>query len=388
MGSIALLNGRLITPFHEEEGREIIIEGSKISQMGRLDSLSIPAGCEKIDLKGKYVMPGFIDLHIHGAGGYDFENPDFTQREKMRQTLFRHGVTGILSTLTPKPKKEMIQEVRKYAEFLSKNRVDSLVMGIHCEGPFLNKEMHGAINPDFIWDVNMDDWDSLFEASRGYIKLMTIAPELPGAMDIIRKAASEDVVLSVGHSEAEFETIVEGIDNGISQVTHIYNAMPLTHHRSPGVLGAAYLYDELKVQLIADGVHVHPVTMRFLMKIKGAGGIILVSDAMLAAGQPDGDYGFAGRKINVKDGIAYTSDGSLAGSCLTLDNAVKNMVTMCDVPLTQASRMSSLNAARVLRLDNKKGILAVGKDADIAIMNSDLEVEATIFGGQIVYRKE
>jgi len=196
------------------------------------------------------------------------------------------------------------------------------------------------------------------------------------------------IVVSLGHSEASYENVIESIDNGIAQVTHIYNAMPLTHHRNPGILGAAYLFDELKVQLIADNIHVHPVTIKFLMKLKGANGIILISDAIHATGQPDGEYSFSGKKIYVRNWIAYTENNDLAGSILTLDKAVKNLVELCDVPLTQAARMASLNAAKVLRLDHKKGILAVGKDADIAVVNADFEVEMTVINGEIAYHKQ
>ena len=387
MEVIALLNGRLITPFHEEEGNGLVIEDGKITQMGSAGNLKMPCSCEKIDLAGKIVMPGFIDLHVHGFCGYDFEKINFENMNDLSRALFRHGTTGILPTLIPEPRADMIKLVRRYAEYISKEKRSSAILGIHCEGPFLNREMHGAINPKNIWDADMDAWQALYEASRGCMKLMTIAPELEGGLDIIRKAASDGVVISIGHSNASFEKVVEAIDNGACQITHIYNAMPLTHHRSPGILGAAYLYDELKVQLIADGVHVNPFTIKFLMKLKGAGGIILISDAIYAAGQKDGIYEFGGQKIEIKDGRTYTEDGTIAGSCLTLDQAFKNMVISCEVPITQAARMASLNAAKVLRLDHKKGVLAVGKDADIVVLDENLDVEMTIFNGSIVYRK-
>ena len=384
---LALLNGRLITPFREKEDSSIVLQNGVITRMGKMKDLKLPLKCKKIDLKGKIVLPGFIDLHIHGAGGFDFNNVDFNDAKKVMQVLLSHGVTSILATLTPEPYPDMLKLAKRYAEYILKKKPKTILRGLHCEGPFLNPEMHGAINPDFIWKADIKKWKSLYNTSQGIIKLMTIAPEMSGVMDIIRHAAKEGVVLSLGHSKANYDTVIEGIDNGIAQVTHIYNAIPLAHHRDPGILGAAYLYDELKVQLIADGIHVHPVTIKFLMKLKGANGIIIISDATYVAGQPDGEYDFSGKKIYVKNGIAYTKDNVLAGSTLTLDKAFKNLIQLCNIPINQAARMVSLNAAKVLRLDHKKGILAVGKDADIVVMNKNYDVEMTILNGEIVYEK-
>lgn len=385
---LALLNGRLITPFRVENESGMIVENNKIAQMGKIASLRIPPGCRTIDLDGKMVMPGFIDLHIHGVGGFDFNKVDFNDAGRIMEILFSHGVTSFLATLTPEPFPEMIRLVRRYAEYIERKKTKTTLRGIHCEGPFLNPEMRGAINPDFLWDADLDKWNSLYEAGRGSIRLMTIAPELPGCMEIIREAARNGVVLSLGHSNADYDVVTEAIDNGIAQVTHIYNAMPLTHHRSPGILGAAYLSDELKVQLIADGIHVHPITIRFLMKLKGANGIILISDATHMAGQPDGVYDFSGKKIRVRGGNAYTEDNVLAGSTLTMDLAVKNLVEKCDVPVTQAARMASLNSAKVIRQDHRKGILAVGKDADLVVLNDDFSVEMTVQNGEIVFDRQ
>lgn len=382
-----LLNAEVITPFHSRKNSTVVIENNKIKELIQGKKANFPSDHEIIDLAGKYLIPGLIDLHIHGAGGHDFAKFGAREIDDLTRVLLSHGITGILVTLPPKPKKELIKDVRNFSELISKLRHPNIICGIHLEGPFLNKKMHGALNPDTFWEPDFEDWCSLFEACRGNLKLMTIAPELPGCLDIIRDASVKGVVTSLGHTEADYENILMAIDNGVSQVTHIYNAMHPVHHRDPGVLGACYVSDELKVQLIADGIHVHPVTMKFLVKIKSVNGILLVSDAIPAATKPDGKYEFAGQEITIKDSKAFLADGTIAGSCLTLDRAVKTMVEQVEVPVTGAVRMATLNPARVLRKDDFKGIISVGKDADLVVMNRDLEVEMTILQGEIVYRK-
>jgi N-acetylglucosamine-6-phosphate deacetylase len=380
-----LLNAGLVTPFHLRQGSAVAIEGNKIREISAAGGvLKYPKNSRVHDLSGKYVLPGFIDLHVHGIGGNDFSDPGSCDFESAAKIFLRHGVTGILVTLTPKPQKELIRAVRFYSRLFSGMKKPNIFCGLHLEGPFLNRKMHGAINPDYIWDPDFEGWCSLYEASQGYLKLMTIAPELPGALEIIRDASLRGVATSLGHTEADYESILAAVDNGLAQVTHIYNAMHPTHHRDPGVLGACYTSDELKVQLIADGIHVHPVTMKFLARIKGANGILLVSDAIAPATNPDGKYEFCGQEIHIKDNRAFLGDGTLAGSCITLDYAVRTMVKEVEIPLTGAARMASLNPARVLRKDNTCGIISAGKEADLVVMNADLEVEATFFQGELL----
>lgn len=382
--SIILSNADVVTPFHVRKNCSITIENGRIAGMDKK-----PSGktAKKIDLTGKIVIPGLIDLHIHGAGGYDFARFDPGEMETLSSTLLSHGVTGILITLYPEPKKDLIKNIRHIVEAVSKINRRNIICGIHLEGPFLNRKMRGSLNPDNFLKPDMDDWYSIYESCRGHLKLMTIAPELPGSMDIIRDASFKGVVISMGHTEASYEDISIAIDNGAAQVTHIYNAMPPLHHRDPGILGACYLSNELKVQLIADCVHVHPATIQFLLKVKGEQGILLVSDAIPAAGKPEGSYEFAGKKINIKGGKAFLDDGTIAGSCLTMDLAIKNMIELAEIPIASAVRMGTLNPARVLRKDVNKGIIAVGKDADLVVLNRNYEVEMTMLQGEVVYNK-
>jgi N-acetylglucosamine-6-phosphate deacetylase len=225
----------------------------------------------------------------------------------------------------------------------------------------------------------------MWDASKGKIKLMTIAPELPGAIEVMQEAAKVGVVLSIGHSTASYDEVEIAIDNGAAHVTHMFNAMEPFHHRHPGVILGALLHNELKIELIADTLHVHPAVMELLLKLKGASGIILVSDSIRAGGMHEGEYEFADQKIYMKGKKAFLSDGTLAGSTLTLNMAVKNMVETAGAKITEALRMASLNGVKVLNLDHKKGILAVGKDADIIVLDDKYEVNMTILGGKVVY---
>ena len=216
---------------------------------------------------------------------------------------------------------------------------------------------------------------------------MTIAPERPGATEVMRAAAREGVVLSIGHSMANYAEIEVAIDNGAAHVTHIFNAMRPFHHRNPGVILGALLRNELKIELFADTLHVHPAVMELLIKLKGANGIVLVSDSIRAGGMHEGEYEFADQKVYMKEKKAYLEDGTLAGSTLTLNAAVKNIIETANAKITEAIRMASLNGAKVLNIENSTGILAVGKNADVIVLDNEYEVEMTIINGKIGYRK-
>ena len=386
MGLI-LKGADLVTPFQFKKNSSVRIEDNKIVQLIENHNIKHRKEDKIIDLTGKTVIPGLVDIHIHGIGGYDFNNISPGDMDNFVNILLKHGITGILMTLFPQKHKEFIKTIRNTVDLVSKLKKHNIIFGLHLEGPFLNKKMHGALNPDYLWEPSMEDWYSIYESARGYLKIMTIAPELPGCMDIIRDAATKGVVLSIGHTEATYKEVQLAIDNGVTHVTHIYNAMHPTHHREPGVLGTCYVSDELKIEMIADGIHIHPVTIKFLVKLKGDHNIILISDAISAAGQPDGKYIFADQSVTIKNGKAYLDNKTIAGSCLTLDVALKNMIELVETNITSAVRMASLNPLRVLGKDSNKGIISVGKDADLVVLNKNNEVEMTILQGEIVYNK-
>jgi N-acetylglucosamine-6-phosphate deacetylase len=377
----------IVTPFRIIERGSLLVEGKKIAAIGSSAEVKIPAGTKTYDFDSMLLTPGYIDLLVHGGGGHGFADMSEEAVENISQFYFRHGTTGLLAALYSKPEEAMVADVRRIAEFCSSSE-GSNVWGMHLEGPFINKKLHGAMKVEYLWRPSVEAWQKLYDAGSGYIRLMTIAPELPGMEEVLRAAARSGVVLSIGHSAASYEEVLAAIDNGAAHITHLFNAMTPFHHRQPSVVVAAMLHNELKVELIADGFHVHPAVMQLIHKVKGEGGIILITDAIRASGMPDGEYSFMDQKIWVKEKKAYLENGTLAGSTLTMEKAVKNMVELVGVPLTDAVRMASLNGAKVLGLEHHKGILAVGKDADLVVLDKHFEVQMTIYQGTVEYFRE
>jgi N-acetylglucosamine-6-phosphate deacetylase len=384
---LALIGGTIITPFRAIKNGTIVFDGTKISEIGRTNDLSLPEDCEAIDVSGRMICPGFVDLLVHGGGGYGFADDNEESIKKVSEYFLSHGSTTVLASLFAKPTDLLLKDLKRLADYID-NNPDSNIRGIHMEGPYLNKELKGAMNESYLWTPSVESWEKIWEASRGYIKIMTIAPELPGAIEVMRAAARVGVVLSIGHSMASYDEIEIAIDNGAAHVTHIFNAMRPFHHRTPGVILGSLLRNELKIELIADTLHVHPAVMEFLLKLKGASGIVLVSDSIRAGGMHEGEYEFADQKVFMKEKRAFLEDGTLAGSTLTLNAAIKNMVETANAKITEAVRMASLNGAKVLNSENHIGILAVGKNADVVVLNSDYEVEMTILNGKIGYKKQ
>ncbi|MBW7888269.1 MAG: N-acetylglucosamine-6-phosphate deacetylase [Bacteroidetes bacterium] len=382
----AIKNVKIVTPFRIVEPGAIIISDKKISAMGKVMDVTIPDNIPVYDLPGLVLTPGFVDLLVHGGGGRGFADTEEDSIGIVSDFFFQHGTTGLLASLFSKKMELLKNDMNRIADYIEGNS-NSNIWGIHMEGPFINPQIKGAHKIEYLWEPNVEAWTELNAASRGHIKLMTISPELKGNIDVIRAAASQGVVPSIGHTLAMYDDIEKAIDNGAAHVTHMFNAMRPFHHREAGIMVAALLRKELKVELIADGIHVHPIVMQLLYNIKGDGGIILVTDSIRAGGMPDGTYHFMDQQIIVKENRAFLPNGTLAGSTLTMERAVKTMVQQVGVPLTSAVRMASLNGAKVLGKEHQKGILAVGKDADLVLMNDQFEVEATICEGVLKYQR-
>ena len=384
---LVLTNGTVVTPFRVAKNHCIVVEDGRISQLGTFDNVFLPPGARIIDVHGNIVGPGFIDLHVHGGKGRSFNGGNEGDFDEITGFHRAHGTTLMLATLYVDDKERYLRTLENLSAYCAKSK-NQLLYGIHLEGPFINRAMKGALNEEYIWEANIPNWHTLKKAGGDYIRMITLAPELAGTEDVMQLAAQDGIVIGMAHSEARYEDIELAIDNGLTQVTHIFNSMHPLHHRNPGVITAALLKRELKVHLIGDCVHVHPAVIELLYKLKGPTGIVLITDAVSATGQEDGTYSMAGRQIHMKGGKVYLKSGTLAGSVITLEKAVKNLVDRVSIPFQEAIRMASLNPARVLGLDHKKGILAVGKDADMVVLNSNYEVRMTIIGGEICFDRQ
>lgn len=345
----------------------------------QLDKYSIE---ECIDAKNTFLSAGFIDIHIHGSSGADTMDEGEAALGIMKSKLPSTGVTAFLpTTMTMEPSK--IKAALERIRQVSKKGDGAQVLGCNVEGPFINPKNKGAHDGNFITAFDY----AKIEPYIDIIKLITIAPELPGSEAFIKKCQAAGIVVSLGHSSAEYEEAMSAIQYGSSHITHIFNAMPPIHHRQPGLIGAAFDSD-ITCELIADNIHVHPVMQRLLLKVKGTEKIILITDAMRAGLLGEGKYDLGGQTVFVKDNEARLSDGVIAGSVLTLNKAVYNFMNNTGLSLDKAVQLVTINPARLLGLEKSKGSIAAGKDADIVLFDQDIQVKAAFVGGKLTYRRE
>lgn len=378
MSSLLIRGGTLVLPDRLLEGNLLIREG-KIAQLGRF---SFPKRAEVLDAKYHYVSPGFIDIHVNGGGGRAFMECTEDAFKVAIGFHTRHGTTGLLPTAVAAP----LEELRAFLGLVKECRDrDPRVIGAHLNGPFVSPKRAGAIRPEYILPPSAETFRSLVRGFEGVIKIVTLAPEIEGASELIAAVRELGAIPSLGHSDATYEETLEAMAQGIRHFTHIFNAMRDLNHHEPGPVGAVLESPDLTVELIADGVHVHPVLIRLLVRIKGSDSICLVTDAIAAAGQPDGRYRLGDTDVIVREGIARTPEGTLAGSTLTMNRALRNLVKFTGLPLHEAVKMASLTPAKLLRLEGRKGSLEPGKDADIAVFDEDFNVHYTILGGKLVH---
>ncbi len=387
---IIIINGTIITPFHSVSGKAVVVEKGRIREIVNKEELSTVTltGAEVIEGKNKFIVPGYIDMHIHGGGGSDVTDGEYEAIKQIAITHSRFGTTAFLPTIATMAKDKIIKSLKSIHEAKSKGTGAAEILGIHLEGPYINPEKKGAQIEEDIKKISIEEFLEFNQASGNIIRLVTIAPEMPGAIDFIRWLHKQGIIVSVGHSNATYKQVQEGIQAGLSHVTHTFNAMRGLHHREPGVVGAALTSPELTVEVIADGIHIHPVVIKILIQVKESEKIVLITDAMKATNISEGIYYVSGREVTVTKGQARLKNGTLAGSVLTMDKAVRNLVTKVGVSLMKAVQMASFNPAKCLGIDDRKGSLEPGKDADIVILNKNLETELTIVAGEVVYRRK
>ncbi len=329
------------------------------------------------------ICPGFIDLQINGSFGVDVA-PDEDGLMELSTNLPRTGTTSFLPTA-------ISWSAGRYQTFLealgraSGKARGARMLGAHLEGPFLSPKRKGAHDPDNLQPVDLGFLRELLDS--GVVKVMTVAPELPGALEVAGLLREYQAVASIGHTNATYEETLRALDAGFTKATHLYNAMSPLEHRAPGVVGALLTDDRVRAGVIADGVHAHEGALRLARREKGISGLALVTDAMEAAGMPDGEYELSGRTVRLEDGSVRLADGTLAGSALTMDAAVRNAVRFFDAPMHDAARMASETPAEILGL-REKGRITPGADADFTVLDPEGFVQETIVAGETVYRRE
>lgn len=388
---IKIYNGRIITPHRIIPNGTILITGDTIIAIAEGDA-SFDDAIE-IDAKENYVSPGFIDIHVHGGGGYDFMDESEEAFLKIAQTHAKHGTTAMLPTTLTSEKEGLLHTLELYEQANKKNTSGAQFIGMHLEGPYFALNQRGAQDPKYIRDPDPAEYKEILQHSPS-IKRWSAAPELKGAIEFGKYITSKGVLAAVAHTDAIYEEVLDAFENGYTLATHLYSAMSGVTRRNAfryaGVIESAYLLDEMDVEIIADGVHLPAPLLKLVYKIKGADRTALITDAMRAAGMPEGESVLGnlktGLKVIVEDGVAKLPDRtSFAGSVATTDRLVRTMINLADVPLIEAVRMITKTPARIMKIDDKKGSLAEGKDADVLIFDEDINIKMTMINGKIIY---
>ncbi|MEK6781192.1 MAG: N-acetylglucosamine-6-phosphate deacetylase [Bacteroidota bacterium] len=391
---LKISNGKIITPDKIIPEGHILITGNTITAVTE-KNIEVDDVIE-IDARGKYVAPGFIDIHVHGGGGHDFMDGTETAFLKIAETHAQYGTTSMLPTTLSSSNEELLQTLAVYEDANRNNINGAQFLGLHLEGPYFAMNQRGAQDPKYIRDPNPVEYKDILSRSSS-IKRWSAAPELKGAIEFGRYMKSKGVLPSVAHTDAIYEDVVVAFENGYTLTTHLYSGMSgvtrRNAYRYAGVIESAYILDNMDVEIIADGIHLPPPLLKLVYKIKGTERTALITDAMRAAGMPPGESILGslhnGLKVIVEDGVAKLPDRtSFAGSVATADRLIRSMVSMAEVPLLEAIRMITSTPARILQVADKKGSLTAGKDADLVIFDDNINIDMTIIKGRIVYKRQ
>lgn len=374
-----LKNCNIIFPNKIENG-SILIDNGKIKEINP----SISTDCSIIDCKGLYVSPGFIDIHIHGAGGYDTMDGTFEAINEISKTICKYGTTAFTPTTMTMSSEAILKSIIAIKKAKIEGTEGSQVLGAHLEGPFISPSAIGAQNPNYLIHPSYDNFKSMTGDAMDAVVSITMAPEVDGAKELATILTDKGIRCSMGHTKATYEQAMEGIESGFCHSTHLFNAMTPFTHREPGVVGATFDSD-ITTETISDGIHISYPSLRVAYKQKGTDKTLLVTDAMCACGMPNGNYALGGQPVIVNNGSARLENGALAGSVLTLNKAIKNVYDNTDYPLYEIVKMASYNGAKYCRVDDKKGQIKENFDADFAIFDENINIKMTIVGGKIVY---
>ncbi len=397
MEKLIIKGGRLVFPGSIESGLALVCDKSagKILGIVREKDLTTESTDEVIDAAGSYVSPGFVDIHVHGGGGYDFMDGTVEAFLGASRMHAIHGTTSMIPTTVTSTDEDLYGTFNVFDKACSLNEDGAQMLGLHLEGPYFSAAKSGAQDPSYLKNPSPDHYMPILDATDSILR-WSVAPELPGAMTLGDELSRRGILAALAHTDAVYETVEESVLHGYSHVTHLYCAMSTiirkNAYRYAGLQEAAFLLDDLSVEIIADGVHLPKSLLQYTFKFKGADKTALCTDAMRAAGMPEGTYILGslknGQNVIVEDGVAKLPDRSaFAGSVATTDRLVRTMVQLAGVSLVDAVKMMTLTPSRIMRIDDRKGSLLSGKDADIVIFDDNIEISATIRGGKTIYKK-
>jgi N-acetylglucosamine-6-phosphate deacetylase len=380
----AICADKIYTPFELWDKSCVLVSEGKIVGIKEQKEVD-PSEYDIVNFKKSIIVPGFIDIHTHGVVGHDSMETDIKIFNAESKFYAKHGVTSFVPTTMAQSKKDTILAIKTIREASYLKMAGAKIIGIHLEGPYFNLEKKGAQPGKYIRDADLDELQDFMKASNNFVVIVSLAPEIEKALEAIRFLSGRGITISLGHTNATFEEANRGIDAGATHATHIFNGMRPYHHREPGVIGAVLLDNRVTCEVIADLIHLHPRTIELTYKLKGPDRMILVSDSMGATGLNDGNYQLGGEKVIVKDSVARLENGSLAGSTLTLDKALRNIVNVVGIPFKDALRMITYNPTREISLERNIGSISIGKMADLVVLDESLKVKATFIEGKMVF---
>lgn len=383
MNRLALVNGRVMTPHQTQEEATVIVEGERIVAIR--PGHDSPQEATLIDASGCAIAPGFIDVHVHGGAGYDTMDATPQALRRMAEFFAAHGVTSFLPTTVAAGQAALLAAIENAAKCQRNYQGGARILGIHLEGPYLSPAHPGAQPIQHIRLADLSEYSQLF--AFGNVLLISLAPEMPGTPALIEYAVARGVTVAVGHSAATYDEVMAGVKLGLRQACHTFNGMTGLHHRQPGTVGAVLACDEIYAQVIVDLVHLHPAVVKLLVRAKGRERTVLITDAMRAVGLPEGEYELAGLSVTVSHGVARLTYGdSLAGSVLTMDQALRNVMEATGLSLTEALPMATSVPAHSLGLGHELGSILPGYSADLVILDQNVNVQATLVQGKVVYQ--